>query len=135
MKKTILIVLMSVILVSCGSKITLEENYVVIDSVKSLTDSTYEVNLKCQSAPTKGEVNFLTSYRYQAGDTMWSEIQLKRHYNQMAKDLSTDNQRMKDSAFFYRVSLGNKISDLNQRIVALEAQNNALQKALVKSKQ
>jgi len=134
MKKTILIALMSVILISCGNQITLDENYVVIDSVKSLTDSTYEVSLKCQSAPTKGEVNFLTSYRYQAGDTMWTEIQLKRHYNKMAIELSSENQRMKDSAFFYRVSLGNKIDDLKQRIIALESQNNALQKALVKSK-
>ena len=134
MKKTILIAVMSAILISCGNKITLEENYVVIDSVKSLTDSTYEVNLKCKNDVSVKEVNFLTSYRYQAGDTMWTEIQLKKHYNKMAIELSTENQKMKDSAFFYRVSLGNKIDDFKQRIIALEAQNNALQKALVKSK-
>ncbi|HUS48527.1 MAG TPA: hypothetical protein VMZ91_00035 [Candidatus Paceibacterota bacterium] len=134
MKKTILIILVSVILFSCGSKITLEENYVVIDSVKSLTDSTYEVNFKCQNNPSKAEVNFITPYRYQAGDTMWTEMQLKRYDIQMSKNLSTENQKLKDSVFFYKISLGNKIDDLKQRIISLEAQNNALQRALVKSK-
>lgn len=135
MKKTILIACLSIVLFSCGSKVTLQGNYVVVDSVKSLTDSTYEVRLKCQNNPAECEVNFVTSYRYQAGDTMWTEIQLKTHYNKMTNELSTENQRIKDSLLFYKENINHKTKDYIHNISLLEAQNNALQKVLVKSKQ
>jgi hypothetical protein len=137
MKKTKLLfgLLFSVILVSCGDNVKLQDNFVAVESVQVLTDSTYRVNFKCTSnGKTVGTAFFDTPYRYSAGDTMWSQAQLKKHYNDLAIALSAENQRMKDSAFFCRVSLGNKIDDLNAQIKDLKNQNGALQNALVKLK-
>lgn len=133
MKNTkFILLLFSITLMSCRtSSIQTQDNFIAIESVKSINDSTYEVNLKCGD---NGSVYFYTPYRYEAGDTLWSESQLKKHDNKLVTELKTENQQMKDSAFFYRVSLGNKIQELNIQMKDLQIENNALQKTLVKLK-
>ncbi len=121
MKKTKLIfVLLSVILMSCNDIVRLQDNFISVESVKSVNDSSYEVHLHCTYPDNSNVVYFNTSYRYQAGDTLWSESQLKKHDNKFIIELGAENKALKDSAFFYRVSLGNKIEDLNKQIKDLQ---------------
>jgi uncharacterized protein involved in exopolysaccharide biosynthesis len=129
--KLIFVLLISSILISCGHSVKLQDNFVLVESVQVLSDSSYIVNLKCDY---DNSASLTTPYRYQAGDTLWSETQLKKHDNKLTIELNAKIQEMKDSAFFYRVSLGNKIEDLNKQVKDLQMQNNALQKTLVKLK-
>lgn len=137
MKKiNLFLALLTLVLCSCNNNdVILQNNFVAIESVQAINDSTYNVNLKCG---TNGKVistaSFTTDFRYQAGDTMWSEGQLKKHYENSAIQLKAENQALKDSVFFYKVNLGNQIEDLNKTIKDLQIQNSALQNALVKLK-
>lgn len=132
--KILLITLLSGILISCGEKITLDGKAIIVDSVQSINDSTYKVNLKCKVDPNAHEVDFITDFRYQAGDTMWSSSHYKKYYENIIIKLKTENRELKDSVFFYQLNLGNKIDDLNNQIKDLKNQNNALQNAFIKLK-
>lgn len=122
------------LLLSCGNKITLDGKSIIVDSVQSINDSTYKVNLKCKHDVSPNEVDFITDFRYQAGDTMWSSVHYKRYYENSILKLKLENQNLRDSAYFYKTNLINRTEELNAQIRDLKNQNNALQNVLVKSK-
>lgn len=124
MKKLLFIPLL--LLFACGKEVTLNSDFIIVDSIKQNTDGSFEIYLKTTpGAPATDEkVHFTSKFRFQAGDTLWSRYQLKEYNINKITQATIENTSLKDS-----------INLLNRRLLKAELENDLLKNHYITSLQ